>query len=111
MFGGNADMNTGNGIINGGFFGGMPFPSMFQQSMPMPFGGDGMSFSSSSSSVGFGGGGGGMRSVSTSTRIVNGQRTSVTTTVDEQGNKTIKTLMPDGTEQVTINGGTSSLFT
>jgi DnaJ family protein B protein 6 len=74
-----------------------PFSGMMASAM----GGFSRSFSSSSTSSTFGGFGG--ASHSTSTRIVNGRKETVTRTVDHQGTETVHTVTPEG-ETVHVNG-------
>ncbi|CAB4492297.1 unnamed protein product [Rhizophagus irregularis] len=73
-----------------------------------PFGnfgpsGSSYSFSSSSSSSSSGGGQGGFVSRSISTKIINGVATTVTKTVDAQGNETVITETSDGKRQTLVN--------
>ncbi|ORX90289.1 DnaJ-domain-containing protein [Basidiobolus meristosporus CBS 931.73] len=90
------------GGMNNGFFG-----NAFQPPFPMNgFHNSGFdnSFSNFSSFGNFGSFNGGGVSSSTSTRIVNGQRTTVTRTTDAQGNVTTTTVFPNGHSQTEING-------
>ncbi|KAL1935233.1 hypothetical protein VTP01DRAFT_4373 [Rhizomucor pusillus] len=97
-------------FMSGGFFGSSlfgrdPFDDPFFNT-PMFGGGGGGSMFSSSMMSGFGGGRGGeSRSVSTSTRIVNGvaQTTTVTKIQNDQGTTVIEDY-GNGRQRVTVNG-------
>jgi curved DNA-binding protein CbpA len=96
--------NHSNSVFNDPFFSNSPFRDPFFSNSSFFSSGPFFSRSNPLESAfnNFNSFGQGVRSQSQTVRIVNGQRTVVTTTIDEHGNKTITTENPDGTVNTSV---------